>query len=819
MTTPPTTIDPVCGMTVDPTTAIMAERDGQKFYFCSTHCRDRFLRKETHSPDPILSLELPIHSCCHKPGKAPSSQSSARTALYDCPMCPGVESDHPGDCPQCGMALERIPAINSAVRTLYICPMHPEVQQAEPGHCPRCGMALEPQTISVAEEKNPEFRQLSLRFWISLPLAVIVFVLAMGPMVSLPVDRWIHPDISHWIQFLFATPVVFWGGAPFFRRGARSLMSGHWNMFTLIAIGTGTAFLFSVVAFFFPEWIPALFHEHHGVPLYFEAASTIIILVLLGQLLELRGREKTGSTIRRLYALAPETARRINENTTIEVPLDQLHVGDRIQVLPGDRIPVDGTILDGRSTVDESMLTGEPVPVKKQSGDPVIGGTVNQTGAFEMRADHVGSETTLSRIVQMVSAAQRSRAPIQGLADSVAGYFVPSVLAISVLTFLAWMWWGPAENRLANALVSAVSVLMIACPCALGLATPMAIMVGMGRGAQAGILIRDAAALEDLEQVRTLVVDKTGTLTAGHPRLTRIVPVGNFNENDLLQWTASLEKLSEHPLARAILQAAEDRQLSLLPARQFESVTGSGISGDVDGHALLVGTADFLKSQDVQKVETTDAQSNDARLQGGTVIQIGIDGTYAGWLAVNDEIKDSTLPAMARLHDMGIKIVMLTGDHAETAKFVAEQLGIETFQANVSPAQKQQAVVRLKESGGNVAMAGDGINDAPALAAADVGIAMGTGTDVAMETASVTLVHGDLRGIEQAIALSRATMRNIRQNLLFAFAYNVIGIPVAAGVLYPWTGLVLSPMLAAAAMSLSSVSVIANSLRLRNARL
>lgn len=822
MTSSSRAIDPVCGMSVDPATALSAQRDGETWYFCCAGCRDRFL--STPRDDGLIQLvtlgdQLPRRSCCHLEGEAGPSQPITSTAPYFCPMCPGVESDQPGDCPVCGMSLERNLSAAAQQQTRYVCPMHPEVEQAGPGNCPVCGMALELKIVRRDAVPDPERVSLTRRFLVSAALSLPVFFLGMGPMLGLPITDWIGETASHWLQFLLSTPVVIWGGWPFFVRAARSLRTGHLNMFTLIGLGTGAAYLFSLCSFFLPGWIPKAFYEHHTPPLYFEAASTIITLVLLGQLLELRAREKTGDAIRALYALTPETARRVTASGTERIPLDQVQVGDSLRVVPGDRVPVDGRVLFGTSSVDESMLTGEPVPVTKQPRDPVIGGTVNQSGSFEMRADRVGAETVLARIVSMVSEAQRSRAPIQKLADRIAGIFVPIVLAVAGLAFIAWGLWGPVEGRLAYALVSAVSVLIIACPCALGLATPMSIMVGMGRGARSGVLIRNAAALERLERIDTLVVDKTGTLTLGRPQLTKVVPESGFSEEGLLQLAAALETLSEHPLAHALLTAAKERGLTIPRGDQFETIVGQGITGRVAGRRVLMGSSDFLKDQGIAISGNNDPELEAARQQGGTVVQVAVDGVRAGWMAVQDPIKESTPAAIKRLHAAGIHILMLTGDHQQTAEAVSQQLQIDSVRANVSPQEKRDVVEELRRAGHHVAMAGDGINDAPALAAADVGIAMGTGTDVAMETAGVTLVQGDLRGIEQALQLSRATMRNIRQNLFFAFAYNAIGVPIAAGILYPLTGTVLSPMLAAAAMSLSSVSVIGNALRLRRINL
>jgi P-type Cu+ transporter len=825
-------IDPICGMTVDEASALSTTRDGQTFYFCCDGCRTKFERGESAGGPQLTMLEVDrkpaSHSCCHDdphdhtPSTHETSTATTRTARYVCPMCPGVESDTPGDCPKCGMALEPNPefqAMQRSKKTIYTCPMHPEIEQDEPGSCPICGMDLEPKSVALEEEEDPELRSMTFRFWVALALTVPVFVLAMAPMVGIPIDHWIGGTVSRWIQLALTTPVVVWCGWPFFVRGARSLKTGHLNMFTLIALGTGAAYLYSLFALLFPQFIPDTFREHGQIAVYFEAAAVITTLVLLGQVLELRARKLTSGAIRELMSLAPDTARVLRDGHEQIVPLDQVHLGDTLRIVPGDKIPVDGTVTSGRSSVDESMITGEPVPVKKSHGDSVIGGTVNQTGSFEMRADKVGSETTLSRIVDMVARAQRSRAPIQRIADTVAGYFVPAVIAIAILTFVLWAWLGPAESRLAYALVNAVAVLIIACPCALGLATPMSIMVGVGRGAKEGVLIKDAESLETLESVDYLVVDKTGTLTEGRPRLTDIVTLADIDETELLSLTAGVEQNSEHPLAEAVVRAAREREVEVPDVQDFDSITGSGVRGTVNGRNLLIGKPSLLSEQGVSGVEEAKQQADEFREQGGTVILVAVDDKLAGLLAITDPIKDSTPAAVEALHEMGLTIEMLTGDNEVTAQSVSDKLGIDNVQAGVSPEQKHDYVKGIKRDGVRVAMAGDGINDAPALATADVGIAMGTGTDVAIESAGVTLVQGDLRGIEKAIRLSRATMRNIRQNLFFAFIYNIIGLPIAAGVLYPFFGILLSPMLAAAAMSLSSVSVIGNALRLRGVRL
>ncbi len=761
-------IDPICHMTVDPATALKAEKNGQTEYFCSEHCRRVFLGESTAG-----------HACC---GAGHAANTSRPTKAWFCPMCPGVESDHPGDCPVCGMALERAEA-----------------------------------TIDDDEDDH-ERRSMSRRFWVSAALTLPLFLIAMAPMAGLDLHRWLPTAQNQWLQFFLATPVVLWGGWPFLARGARSLLTGRLNMFTLIAIGTGAAYLYSLAALLFPSAFPDSFKMHGVVELYFEAAAVITTLVLLGQLLELRARQQTGSALRELMSLAPTTAHLVTNGEEQDVPLDRVQAGDLLRVRPGEKIPVDGVVIEGRSAVDESMLTGESTPVEKAVDDNVIGGAINATGSFLMRAESVGSDTLLSRIVQMVAQARRSRAPIQRVADAVAGYFVPIVVAVAVLAFIAWAIWGP-EPRFAYALVNAVAVLIIACPCALGLATPMSIMVGVGRGAREGILIKSAESLEHLHRVATLVVDKTGTLTEGRPRLVEVTAFESRPDSEVLRLAASLEQSSEHPLARAIVEGAKSRQLNLSRVEEFESITGGGLQGRVDSHALLIGTLVLMRERGVRNLNDAEPRARPLQERGQTAMFVAIDGQLAGLVAVADPIKSTTAEALRDLHAQGLRVVMLTGDHEHTARAVASSLGIDEFHAGVRPDDKQRFVESLKHSGAVVAMAGDGVNDAPALAAADVGIAMGTGTDVAIESAGITLVKGDLRGIARAVRLSRAVMRNIRQNLFFAFIYNVLGVPVAAGILYPVFGLLLSPMVAAAAMSLSSVSVIANSLRLRNVRL
>jgi Cu+-exporting ATPase len=741
-------------------------------------------------------------------------------AKYFCPMCPGVESDQPGDCPKCGMALERNPAWKATTKTRYTCPMHPEVVQDRPGDCPKCGMALEPMLAAHNEEdEGGEEQDLRRRLWISSLLTLPVFILAMAHLLpGLGHSHWINGEASRWAQALLSTPVVLWAGAPFFRRGWNSLRSGHWNMWTLIAIGVGAAYAYSVVAILLPSLFPVSMQMAGKVALYFEAAAVIIVLVIVGQWLEARARSRTGNAIRALLDLAPRSARRIRDGADEEISLDEVVVGDLLRVRPGDKIPVDGIVSEGTSSVDESMLTGEPIPVEKNPGDSVSGGTLNTTGGFVMKAQRVGSETLLSQIVDMVAQAQRSRAPIQGLADKFASLFVPAVLVIAVLTFALWWWFGP-EPRLAFAVVNAVSVLIIACPCALGLATPMSIMVGVGRGAREGVLVKDAAALERLEKVTTLLVDKTGTLTEGRPHFSQAIPASDEAPDTMIQLAASLEQSSEHPLASAVVKAAKDASLPLLPVEDFTSHTGGGVAGRISGRTVLIGKAAFLREKGVTDLDVLEAQAAQRQELGETALYMALDGRPAGLLTVTDPIKGTTEEALHSLHDLGVKVIMLTGDHTRTAQAVARKLGLDNFKAEVTPADKIAEVRRLHDAGEVVAMAGDGINDAPALAAADVGIAMGTGTDVAMQSAGVTLVKGDLRAIAKAIHLSRATLRNIRQNLVFAFLYNALGIPLAAGVLYPFFGLLLSPIVAGAAMSLSSVSVITNALRLGRAKL
>jgi len=756
--------DPVCGMDVDPHTAKhRADHEGRPYYFCCAGCRTKFVN------DPQRYL------------KADQTKESV------------------------------------PVGTIYTCPMHPEIRQVGPGSCPICGMALEPEDVSAEAGDNPELADMTRRFWIGLGLAAPVFALEMGGHVM--GHAWLGQETSNWLQLILATPVVLWAGWPFFERGWASLKTRNLNMFTLIAMGTGVAWLYSVIGTLMPGLFPASMRTHDGsVPVYFEAAAVIVVLVLLGQVLELRARAQTSGAIRALLDLSPKTALRVRSDGADEVVnLDRVLVGDVLRVRPGERVPVDGEVTEGRSAIDESMVTGESMPVAKAAGDKLIGGTMNQSGALVMRAQKVGRDTVLAQIVQMVAQAQRSRAPIQRLADQVSGWFVPAVIGAAVLAFLAWSLWGP-EPRLTYGLIAAVSVLIIACPCALGLATPMSIMVGVGRGAQSGVLIKSAEALERLEKVDTLVIDKTGTLTEGRPTVVAIEPAAGFDGDELLRLAASLERVSEHPLAAAIVQAALGRALKLSPVAAFASPAGKGVTGTIDGRRLVIGNRAFMKESGID-TGSLEERADTLRGEGATAIFVAIDGKAAGTLAIADPVKQMARAAISALKNDGLRIVMLTGDNATTAKAVARKLGITDVEAEVLPEDKGKVVARLRNEGRVVAMAGDGVNDAPALAAADVGIAMGTGTDVAMESAGVTLLKGDLNGIVRARQLSAATMANIRQNLFFAFIYNAAGVPIAAGVLYPAFGIVLSPIIAAAAMALSSVSVISNALRLKHIRL
>jgi P-type Cu+ transporter len=814
-------IDPVCGMRVTPEKAAGSHVfEGTTYYFCGKSC----LAKFQANPRAYLKTETPASTrpesacCSHDPvtHAAPAPAPNDRAREYTCPMDPEVRQMGPGACPKCGMALEPVD-VAPVTRTEWTCPMHPEIVRDGPGSCPICGMALEPRVVSL-EETNPELDDMTRRFVVSLVMTAPILLFMVSEFVpGDPLGRLVSARTRTWLELALATPVVLWGGWPFFQRGWASVVNRHLNMFTLIALGVGTAFVYSVVATIAPGIFPHAFRMGGEVAVYFEPAAVIVVLVLLGQVLELRARSRTSAAIRGLLSLAPRTARRIGENgTEADVPLEHVVAGDRLRVRPGERVPVDGIVLEGSSSVDESMVTGEPLPIEKASSAQVIGGTVNGTGTFVMRAERVGSETLLAQIVRMVSEAQRSRAPIQRLADRVAGWFVPAVIAVAAITFVVWALLGP-EPRLAHALVNAVAVLIIACPCALGLATPMSIMVGTGRGAEAGVLIRNAEALEVLETVTTMVIDKTGTLTEGRPRLVSAQPLDGFDERTLLSLAASVENVSEHPLAAAVTAGARERGLPLLPVTEFAATTGKGVSGTVAGRRVAVGSPRLLEAHGVMAPTTERAEA--LRREGQTVMYVAIDGKPAGLLGVADPIKATTRDAIEALHREGLKIVMLTGDNAVTANAVARAIGIDTVEADVLPDQKAGVVKRLQAHGERVAMAGDGINDAPALAQADVGIAMGTGTDVAIESAGVTLVKGDLRGLVRARRLSRATMGNIRQNLFFAFVYNVAGVPVAAGILYPVFGLLLSPMIASAAMTFSSVSVIGNALRLRRAAL
>jgi Cu+-exporting ATPase len=709
----------------------------------------------------------------------------------------------------------------SVANAIYTCPMHPEVQQNHPGECPKCGMTLERKTVTAGadDDETAELRDMTRRFWCAAALALPVFVLAMVHLVpALARQPWVESSFSRWVQFALTALVVIGAGWPLLHRGWRSIVTFELNMFTLISIGVGAAFLFSAVAMLAPFIFPPMMRHQGKIAIYFESAAVIVVLVLLGQVLELRARSRTGGAIKALLTLAPATARQVAPGGDHEVPLNQVRVGDWLRVVPGDKVPVDGAVVEGHSSVEESMVTGEPLPVEKAVGDKVTGGTVNGSGTFVMRAERIGSDTLLGQIVNMVADAQRSRAPIQGLADKVAGVFVPVVLAVSALTFILWMWLGP-EPKLAHAIVCAVAVLIIACPCALGLATPMSIMVGVGRGAQNGVLVKNAEALERLEKIATLVVDKTGTLTEGKPKLVDVLPQTGFDGKEFLHLVASLEQSSEHPLASAVVRGAKERGIVLDGVKDFRSVTGGGIAGAIGGHAVLIGKPDFLRNEKTAGLEPLEAAAMKLQEEGKTVIFVAIDGKPAGILAVADPIKSTTLEAVRQLHELGLKLVMLTGDNRRTAAVVARELGLDAVEAEIEPAGKVAHIKKLRAEGKHVAMAGDGINDAPALSEAEVGIAMGAGTDVAMQSAGITLVRGDLRGIAKAIRLSRATMRNIRQNLFFAFLYNALGIPLAAGVLYPFAGWLLSPIIAGAAMSMSSVSVIGNALRLRNIKL
>lgn len=816
--------DPVCGMIINEESAVaFKEWQGVRYGFCSRKCYDSFsaepekyitATEQNHTAAPVCCSPVSVadHSK-HRHSKAKKESSGT----YTCPMHPEIREDGPGSCPKCGMDLEAVTPVQSAVGMEYVCPMHPEVVQDKPGDCPICGMALEPKTVTAETESNPELIDMSRRFWFSTVLSIPLLIITMVGMFT--TKEIIPGGWQPWIEFILATPVVLWGGAPFFVRGWKSIVNRSLNMFTLIAIGTGVAYGYSVIATFFPDIFPDVFRGLNGiVAVYFEAAAVIITLVLLGQVLELKARDKTSSAIKALLGLAPKTARIVRADGTEEdIPLEKVVTNDLLRVRPGEKIPVDGEIIEGNSTIDESMVTGEPLPVNKKSGDVVTGATINGNGSFIMKAIRVGNDTLLAQIVKMVSEAQRSRAPIQGLADKVAAYFVPIVVVISIITFIVWSIFGP-EPAYAFGLVNAVAVLIIACPCALGLATPMSIMVGTGRGAMAGVLIKNAEALETLEKVDTLVVDKTGTLTEGKPRVVTIETQDEFSQDELLRLVASLEQASEHPLGEAIVKGAQEKDLDFMPVEDFESITGKGVKGRVGGKVVAIGNRRLLKALNIDP-ENYSEMAGSLRQKGETVMFVAVDGKIAGLLGVADPIKDTTLEAIKALQKENIRVVMLTGDNRTTAEAVAKKLNIDDIIADVLPDKKNEVIKDFQKKGNIVAMAGDGINDAPALAQANVGIAMGTGTDVAIESAGITLVKGNLQGIVRAIHLSRGTMRNIRQNLFWAFAYNALGVPLAAGVLYPFFGILLSPIIAAAAMSFSSVSVIGNALRLQRIKL
>lgn len=802
-------IDPVCHMIVDPESAAGSfEFEGKTYYFCSKHCLHKFSTNPQQFLEPAPAIQ-PI-----------SITRSKDASAYTCPMHPEVQQMGHGSCPKCGMALEPLNVQPLLRQVEYTCPMHPEIVRDAPGSCPICGMALEPRNVVLNDEENPELVDMRRRFWVSVLLATPVFLIGMSDLIpGTPLQRAVSAPALSWIQLILASPVVLWCGWPFFVRAWQSIVNRSLNMFTLIGLGVGVAYLYSVAAAVFPDVFPHSFRGHgNAVPVYFEAAAVITSLVLLGQVLELKARSQTSNAIKALLNLTPMMARRVNhEGREEDVPLDTIRPMDLLRVRPGEKVPVDGVVVEGVSSVDESMVTGEPISVEKVINDPVIGGTVNEKGTFIMRAERVGSETLLAQIVQMVSEAQRSRAPIQRLADVVASYFVPIVIAIAVVTFVVWSIWGP-EPSMVYALINAVAVLIIACPCALGLATPMSIMVATGKGAHSGLLFRNAEAIETMRNVNLLIVDKTGTLTEGKPRLSNVVSLNGFSENELLRLAASLERASEHPLGAAIITGAEDRGIQLSKVASFESLTGKGVTGVVGEHNIVLGNEGLIGSERIDSAKIR-AQVEEFRESGQTVIFATVNEQLAGLLAVEDPIKQTSAEAVQQLHGEGVRIVMLTGDSKTTAQAVAKKLGIDQVVAEVLPTQKAETVKRFQSEGHVVAMAGDGINDAPALAQSNVGIAMGTGTDVAIQSADITLIKGDLRGIVRARRLSRLTMQNIKQNLFFAFVYNSLGVPVAAGILYPFLGILLSPMIAAAAMSFSSVSVIGNALRLRKASL
>ena len=852
-------IDPVCGMEVKTDSPHKSEYDGHQWHFCSAHCRDEFEAKpDQFTIDPVCGMQVKpesLHrikyndlsyrfcsekckeqfsaspnaftakekSCCkhhhHSHHINKTSVAGNPDATYFCPMCPGQEQQGPGTCQVCGMALEPMAMSTLNEKTEYVCPMHPEVISDEPGSCPKCGMALESRTVTI-EEDHTELDDMTRRFKVSAFLSIPVFILAMvADLAPSWLPSFLNMGLVQWIEFTLATPVVLWGGWPFFERFALSVKTWNLNMFTLVGLGVGVAWIYSVVALLLPDLFPPLMQMEDGlVDVYFEAAAVITALVLLGQVLELRARSRTNEAIKLLLGMTPKTARLVKDDgTEIDVPMEDVQVGDTLRIRPGEKVPVDGVVTEGESLVDESMVTGEPVAVEKFVGETLIGATVNANGSLLMQARKVGADTLLSQIVNMVADAQRSRAPIQKMADTVAGYFVPVVIAIAAFAFGAWFFIGP-EPRLAHAIINAVAVLIIACPCALGLATPISIMVGTGRGATAGVLIKNAEVLEVMEKVNTVVVDKTGTLTEGKPKLSTVLATHNDSEDEVLILAASMERASEHPLAAAIVAGAEHRQLKLQEVSDFTAITGKGVQAIIGTRSILLGNARLMQDNEIN-ISTITADVEQHQRSGETVMYLAVDTRLVGLIGVSDPIKASTPNAIKELHDEGIEVVMLTGDNHNTAAAVAFELGIERFEADVLPDQKAAVIKQLQDEGKTVAMAGDGINDAPALAQAHVGIAMGTGTDVAMESAGVTLIKGDLTGIVRARRLSRATMKNIRQNLFFAFIYNSAGVPIAAGALYPIFGLLLSPVIAAAAMSFSSVSVIINALRLRNAKL
>jgi Cu+-exporting ATPase len=831
--------DPVCGMTVGPEAAQVVYA-GKSYHFCCAGCADKFRTepaKYSHATAPTAMqrdsilvqfsragapVAVPALAVLHENihGTERRAEEPAAAKAYVCPMDPEVREDYPGACPKCGMAMEPLLPLPRATQVEYTCPMHPQIVRPGPGSCPMCGMALEPRAVAAEEPENPELVSMTRRFWSSVVLTIPLLVLGMSDLIpGQPIQYLLSARAMGWIELALATPVVLWAGRPFFERGWASVLNRSLNMFTLIALGTGAAFFFSVVAVVFPQLFPGTFRDLSGeVPVYFEAAAAITTLVLLGQVLELRARSRTSAAIRSLLRLSPKNARLVRaDGTELDVPLEQMQVGDLLRVRPGEKVPVDGIITDGESAVDESLMTGEAIPVEKSIGGRVIGGTINGTGTLVMRAERVGSQTLLAQIVRMVSEAQRSRAPVQRLADRVAGYFVPAVVLIAAITFGVWAAVGPPP-RMAHALLNAVAVLIIACPCALGLATPMAIMVGTGRGALAGILVKNAEALESLEKVDTVIVDKTGTLTEGRPKVVAVSAAPGFDDATILQIAATLERASEHPLAAAILARAKERGIGPGDSTDFQSRTGKGVLAKIGAQVAALGNRALFAELGIA-ADALEETARQREAESETVMFVAIGGKAAGLITVADPIKATTAEAIQQLHQDGILVVMLTGDSRATAELVARKLGIKKVFAGVLPEQKNEIVKRLQAEGHIVAMAGDGVNDAPALSQADVGIAMGTGTDVAIESAGITLLQGDLRGLARARTLSRATMRNIRQNLFFAFAYNAVGVPIAAGVLYPFFGLLLSPILASAAMTFSSVSVITNALRLRRIKL